>query len=123
VSGPQWVDEEAGPIVRPYALTGGRVRPKGGDLDLIATVTTNPKPAWDAVLHISPEQRRILEAAVRGASVVDIASDVDLPLGVVRVLIGDLHDNGLLEVRPPAQVTPLPNARILKEVINGLRAL
>jgi Protein of unknown function (DUF742). len=48
---------------------------------------------------------------------------VDLPLGVVRVLLGDLLDHGLIRVRAPDQAAPLPSERILKEVINGLRAL
>src|SRR5262249_58448925 len=35
----QWLDREAGPVVRPYALTRGRTRPTGEALDLIALVT------------------------------------------------------------------------------------
>ncbi|MEN3537894.1 MULTISPECIES: DUF742 domain-containing protein [Microbispora] len=121
MTGPQWMDEEAGPLVRPYALTGGRARHSGAKLDLITMVTTSGSPR--DVPGMGPEQRRILELARRGASVADIASDIDLPLGVVRVLIGDLHDLGLVDVRAPGKVAPLPSERILKEVINGLRAL
>ncbi|GAA1268670.1 hypothetical protein Psi02_10760 [Planotetraspora silvatica] len=122
MTGPHWMDEEAGPVVRPFALTGGRARSSGDNLDLIAMVrSTGTPPPGDTT--IGPEQRRILEIARSGASVADIASDVDLPLGVVRVLIGDLHDQGLIVVRPPVTVAPQPSERILKEVINGLRAL
>ncbi|GGO12582.1 hypothetical protein GCM10010116_25270 [Microbispora rosea subsp. aerata] len=121
MTGPQWMDEEAGPLVRPYALTGGRARHSGAKLDLITMVTTSGSP--QDVPDMGPEQRRILEIARRGASVADIASELDLPLGVVRVLIGDLHDLGLVSVRAPGKVAPLPSERILKEVINGLRAL
>jgi hypothetical protein len=116
------MDEEAGPVVRPYALTRGRARSSGDSFDLIAMVTATGVQPMDEIL-ISPEQLRILEIASRAISVVDIASDVDLPIGVVRVLLGDLHDQGLISVRPPAQVAHLPSVRILKEVINGLRAL
>lgn len=118
---PWWIDEEAGSLVRPYALTGGRTRSSGDHLDLIAMVTTTGEPPGDA--NIGPEQRRILEIARHGASVADIAADVDLPVGVVRVLLGDLRDLGLIRVRPPAHVAPLPSTSLLKEVINGLRAL
>jgi hypothetical protein len=120
--GPQWLDDDAGPIVRPYALTQGRVRSSGDEFDLIALVTVNQSRVVDESL-LGPEQVRILAMSGQAISVADIASDVDLPLGVVRVLLGDLHDQGLISVRPPAQVAPLPSARILKEVINGLRAL
>ncbi|GAB3881962.1 DUF742 domain-containing protein [Microbispora bryophytorum subsp. camponoti] len=106
-----------GPALR---ADGGRARHSGAKLDLITMVTATGSPTD---VGIGPEQRRILEIARRGASVADIASDVDLPLGVVRVLIGDLHDLGLVDVRAPGKVAPLPSERILKEVINGLRAL
>ncbi|MBO4273141.1 DUF742 domain-containing protein [Microbispora triticiradicis] len=121
MTGPQWMDEEAGPLVRPYALTGGRARPSGAKLDLITMVTTTGSRR--DLSGIGPEQRRILDLARGGASVADIASDIDLPLGVVRVLIGDLLGLGLVEARAPGKVAPLPSERILKEVINGLRAL
>ncbi|WP_433499091.1 DUF742 domain-containing protein [Sphaerimonospora sp. CA-214678] len=119
---PTWIDEEAGQFVRLYALTGGRTRSSGDNFDLIAMVTATHDPTRDDS-SIGPEQRRILEIADHGASVADIASEVDLPLGVVRVLLGDLHDLGLINVRSPVKVAPLPSERILKEVINGLRAL
>ncbi|GLX00293.1 DUF742 domain-containing protein [Microtetraspora sp. NBRC 16547] len=119
---PQWLDEDAGPIVRPYALTGGRTRSSGDDFDLIALVTATDERLRDEGA-VGPEQRRILAITREPMSVADIASEIDLPLGVVRVLLGDLHDHELIRVRPPAQVAPLPSAHILKEVINGLRAL
>jgi hypothetical protein len=120
MSGPQWIDEEAGPFVRPYALTSGRTRSSGDDFDLVAIVSATGTTTGSST---SPEQRRILEIARHGAPVADIASDVDLPLGVVRVLLGDLHDQGLIDVRPPVKAAPQSSERILKEVINGLRAL
>ncbi|GAA0969264.1 DUF742 domain-containing protein [Acrocarpospora macrocephala] len=119
---PEWLDEEAGPIVRPYALTRGRAHSSADDMDLIAMVTAVGKIPRDPA-DIGPEQWRILDITARATSVVDIASELDLALGVVRVLLGDLQDQGLIRVRPPAQVAPLPSERILKEVINGLRAL
>jgi hypothetical protein len=122
MTGPEWMDEEAGPVVRPYALTGGRTRPSGEKLDLIAMVTASGGVPEDGT-GISPEQRWILAIARHGASVADIASGVDLPVGVVRVLLGDLHDLGLVHVRSAGKVAPLFSERILKEVINGLRAL
>ncbi|WP_061296722.1 DUF742 domain-containing protein [Herbidospora cretacea] len=118
----EWLDDDAGPVVRPFALIGGRARSSGDDLDLIALITTTGASPRDRA-DISPEQHHILELAADTASVADIASDLNLALGVVRVLLGDLQDQGLVRVRPPAQVAPLPSARILKEVINGLRAL
>lgn len=118
----EWYDKEAGPVVRPYTLTHGRVRPAGHDLDLIAIVVAVdvPAPAWHA---LGPEHTAILRTCRQPLSVAEVASEVDLALGVVRVLLSDLLDHGLISVRRPAPVTQLPNERVLKEVIDGLHAL
>ncbi|GAA1264491.1 DUF742 domain-containing protein [Sphaerisporangium rubeum] len=122
LSGEQWLDEEAGPVVRPYALIRGRTRSSADDLDLIAMVTATGAP-YTGEAGLGPEEQRILDLCERPMSVADIASEIDLPLGVVRVLLGDLHDHGMIGVQAPAHRGPRPNERLLKEVINGLRAL
>ncbi|MEZ0076691.1 DUF742 domain-containing protein [Planotetraspora sp. GP83] len=116
----QWLDEEAGPVVPAYALTKGRVRPSSKAIDLVAIVmaTGGPTP-----VSLGPEQWMILSLCARATPLADIAAAIDLPLGVVRVLVGDLHEQGLVQVRPPANVAQLPNVTILSEVISGLRAL
>ncbi len=38
-AGGKWVDRDSDPVVRPYALTGGRTEPADGEvLDLIAII-------------------------------------------------------------------------------------
>lgn len=115
----RWMDEDAGPVVRPYALISGRTRTSGEFLDLIATVTATGSQAGS----VGPEQEHILRVARSPISVADVAAELDLPVGVVRILIGDLRDQGLLSVSSPSAAGPRPSERILKEVINGLRAL
>lgn len=120
---PEWFDEEAGPVVRLYAVTAGRARPTSEAFDLIAVV--HAEPAGDDLPRpASPEQAAIL-GLCRNAprSVADIAADSDLPVGVVRVLLGDLLDAGYIGVSRPVPPAQLPDAGILREVINGLRAL
>jgi len=116
---PQWLDDEAGPIVRPYALIRGRTRSSGDTFDLIATVSAIGDPPAD----LSPELLRIFRVARHPISVADVAVEIDLPVGVVRVMLGDLRDHGLITVSAPATAGSRPNEGILKEVINGLRAL
>ncbi|REE98858.1 DUF742 domain-containing protein [Thermomonospora umbrina] len=130
----QWTDHAAGPVVRPYALTGGRTRPAGGDFDLIAIIETAAGPGGDPgpaggrpgggerALR-SPEHQTIVELCRTPLSVAEVASELDLALGVVRVLLGDLLDHGHIRVRRPAPVAQFPNERVLKEVIDGLHAL
>lgn len=135
----EWFDEEAGPVVRPYALTGGRTRHGRSDFDLIAVVVT----VEDALVEqdslsemglsagqphrsgpvLGPEQEKIVMLCRSPLSVAEVASEVDLPLGVVRVLLGDLLEHELILVRRPAPVAQFPNERVLKDVIDGLHAL
>jgi hypothetical protein len=53
---------------------------------------------------------------------VDLAADLDLPLGVVRILISDLRERGLVTIHRPAAVE-LADLQILKDVADGLRRI
>ncbi|MGR3938977.1 MULTISPECIES: DUF742 domain-containing protein [Streptomyces] len=122
----RWFDDAAGPVVRPYAMTRGRTRSAAEDkLDLIAVVVAdrvNPGTVADQTL--SPEHIDIVELSRdTPQSVAELAAELDLPVGVVRVLIGDLLHAALVRVSRPVPPAELPDERILREVINGLRAL
>ncbi|MGF1427741.1 DUF742 domain-containing protein [Kitasatospora sp. LaBMicrA B282] len=123
-----WFDDEAGPMVRLFSLTRGRTRPAGDEFfDLISMITLadpaerdpfQPEPVLD------PEHHVLLELCATGPlSVAELGSFTDLPVSVVRVLLGDLHDAGLICVTRPVPLAELPDERLLREVINGLRAL
>ncbi|GAA3443666.1 DUF742 domain-containing protein [Planomonospora venezuelensis] len=115
----RWMDQDAGPIVRPYTVTRGRTRPRGDSFDLIATVSAiRPAPP-----DLPPEHRRVLAACRRPISVAEAASTTGLAVGVVQVLLGDLRDSGLLTVRIPAAAVAAPRESILRDVLAGLRAL
>ncbi|GAA2451266.1 DUF742 domain-containing protein [Streptomyces sp. NPDC051041] len=121
-----WFDDEAGPVVRPYAMTRGRTTSAVQHrLDLIAVVVTEPHaddPEADSTL--SPEHVDIVELCRHTPqSVAELAAELDLPIGVVRVLVGDLVDAGLVHVNRPVPPAELPDESILRDVINGLRAL
>ena len=118
----EWIDDEAGPLVRPYAVTRGRTRPDRADFDLIAIIATRPYGTLTPRAG-GPEHRRILELCAAPLSVAEICSELNLALGVVRILLDDLDSAGMIAVRRPAPVTQLPSERVLKEVIDGLEAL
>ncbi|MFF1920027.1 DUF742 domain-containing protein [Streptomyces sp. NPDC058221] len=127
LSGSQWYDTDAGPLVRPYAMTGGRTEPGSGGahFDLIALVTpddTASGGSQDALL--GPEHRILLTLCRNGTqSVAELSADADLPVGVVRVLLGDLLESGYVRVSRPVPPAELPDERVIREVITGLRAL
>jgi hypothetical protein len=123
-AGGKWIDRNSGPVVRPYALTGGRTEPAGGQLlDLIAVVVAASTADAGDPIHLSPEQRKILSLCQRPVTVADVASDTALPVGVIRVLLADLIAAGLLAVRPPRPTGEQPSSELLREVLHGLRAL
>ncbi|MFF7870375.1 DUF742 domain-containing protein [Streptomyces qaidamensis] len=124
--GSQWYDNEAGPLVRPYAMTGGRTRPgpTGVRFDLIALVTLDPGAPGVDDAPLGPEHRNLLDLCrPETQSVAELAAGADLPVGVVRVLLGDLLELGCVTVSRPVPPAQLPDERILREVIEGLRAL
>jgi Protein of unknown function (DUF742) len=120
--GDRWLDREAGPVVRPYAVTRGRTLPAGGaSFGLIdAVVATGERLSDD--FRPGPEHRQILALCRRPVSVVDLTSEIDLPLGVVRVLLGDLAGAGMLRVIP-SRKERTPDQRLMRMVLDGLESL
>ncbi|HVT70924.1 MAG TPA: DUF742 domain-containing protein, partial [Trebonia sp.] len=120
----QWVRRDSGPVVRPYAVTGGRTEPVDGEvLDVVAVVVAVPGGGADDddPFRRTPEHRRILALCERQTTVADIAAGTGLPLGVVRVLLSDLIMGGAVNVvrrRPTAGQRPDNN--VLQELLNGL---
>ncbi len=124
VSAPRdrWLDQEAGPFIRPYAVTKGRTMPATGLnfglIDVVVAAGGPPSPE----LRLGPEHRQVLARCQHPITVVDLASEVDLPVGVVRVLLSDLTEHGIVEVltAPRGRVT---NRRLLNAVLDGLESL
>ncbi|WP_031509975.1 DUF742 domain-containing protein [Streptomyces megasporus] len=131
----RWFDDAAGPVVRPYAMTRGRTHTARGDrIDLVALVIAvpdavdpdRPGDPVDAGLPgtLGPEHLDIaLRCRRTPQPVAELAAGLDLPVGVVRVLVGDLVAAGLVRVTRPVPPAELPDEGLLRDVINGLRAL
>src|SRR5262245_36840703 len=117
-----WVDEDAGPVVRHYAMTSGRTRPTRGEFDLITLVVAvrNTAPTDGS---LQPEHSTILRLCQKPVSVAELATHLDLPVGTVRVLLGDLLDRGFIRTRSPVPAAQLPTERVFKAVLDGLRSL
>ncbi|MEW2489295.1 DUF742 domain-containing protein [Streptomyces sp. NPDC048411] len=86
--GSQWYDAEAGPLVRPYAMTGGRTEPGPGGVhfDLIALVSAvDQAPDSSEDSQLGPEHRALLTLCrSESQSVAELSADADLPVGGVR---------------------------------------
>jgi hypothetical protein len=114
-------DRSPGPVVRPYALVRGRTRPTGEALDVITMIQSRHFRVPDPV-GLEPEHLAVLRQCAVPMSVADLSSAVDLPLGVIRILLGDLRDRGLIRIYLP-RPERLADIRLLREVADGLRRL
>ncbi|GII23625.1 DUF742 domain-containing protein [Planosporangium mesophilum] len=118
----RWLDEDAGPVVRPYAMTRGRTKPEIGDFDLIALVAAT-RPTTPVAVGLGPEHHAIVDLCQQPLSVAEISAHLDLPVGIVRVLLGDLLGRGLIVARGPRSAVQMHHERVLKAVLEGLRSL
>jgi hypothetical protein len=112
--------QEPGRLVRPYAMTGGRTRP-ADDLELETLVSTTSQ--GETSLTLSLERRSIALLCRDILSIAEISARLDLPLGVVRVLVGDMAEEGLVTVHRPANVGDRPDLALLERVLYGLRTI
>jgi len=112
-----------GRVVPVYAFTGGRTRAAGQDLPLEAVVTTTGLSlASGGALQM--ESRAIVEMCARPKSLAEIGAALRVPVGVARVLVGDLANGGHLEVHLPrtADGDGGPGHAILGRLLDGLRS-
>jgi hypothetical protein len=113
--------QEPGRLVRPYYMTGGRTRPGYTDLEIEALVSTTALGARAPKLTV--EQRAIAALCRDVLSIAEISARLDLPLGVTRVLVGDMADGGLVVLHRPANVGDRPDLALLQRVLYGLQEL
>ncbi|KOU56669.1 multi-component regulatory system-8 [Streptomyces sp. MMG1533] len=120
--------------VRPYSLTGGRTR--FGHVLLVETFVATTaeieaaeerKELTNGSLNsrVMPEMRAIVELCRRMRTVAEIAALLKMPLGVVRVLLSDLADQGTIRVygTGTGHGTGRPDRALLERVLSGLRRL
>lgn len=117
-----WFDENARHLVRPYTITRGRTRSTQGTLNLITHVLADDRNVDLAALE--PEATAICELCRdRPLSVAEIAAKLNLPISVVKVLLGDLFDASAIVTRAPISIAETPDVDIIETVLDGLRQL
>jgi hypothetical protein len=124
--------------VRPYSLTGGRTR--FGHVLLVETLVASTAgtvaaleapperrelTAGSLTNRVMPEMRAIVELCRRMRTVAEIAALLQMPLGVVRVLLSDLADQGKIRVygTGTGHGVGRPDRALLERVLSGLRRL
>ncbi len=120
----EWLDElddeggELSPVVRPYFITKGRTRAKVNFP--IETLIVTSHEGELASAQLSFERAQVTEVCRAARSVAEIATLVAIPLGVARVLLGDMAEDGLIKVYEPGS---RDDTALLRRLIDGIRAL
>lgn len=108
-------------LVRPYTLTGGRTRSEAADFPIETLVVTSAE-GQRLLGTLTHERRRITELCREPISVAEVAARIGVPIGVARVLVGDLAADGLVDVHRP-NGGDRTDLKLLERVLGGIRAL
>ena len=119
----EWGEPEvSASAARPYVWTGGRTSPV---VDLaVETLVSTSKHGRNMAGLTSVEHRAVAELCRDPRSVAEVAALLSLPLGVARVLLGDMADIGLVVVHRTANASgDMPEVALMERVLSGLRRL
>ena len=108
-------------FVRPYTLTAGRTK-AAVDLPVEATLRLDAQHP-EAASELGPRALRILALCDR-RSVAEVSALASLPIGVVRVLLGDLVEQGFVRVQATITESSSKDERIelIERTLRGLRS-
>ena len=102
-------------------MTGGRTRPVHTELEIEALVSTTSLGERSPKLTV--EQRAIAALCHEILSIDEVSARLHLPLGVIRILVGDMADEHLVIVHRPAQAGDHPDPALLERVLDGLHSI
>jgi len=123
-------DEPTGALVRPYAVTRGRTRPRL-DIAIEALVETTVRGRTangrQGGSQAQGQEQHYIATLCDGRlqSLAEIAARMQLPLGVARVIIADMAADGLVAVYEPTSLdeNDAVGTELLERVLSGLRRL
>lgn len=101
-----------GPVVRPYVVTGGRT--DSGELPFETMVVARS----DIPEVLADERRRLVDACRRPMAIAELAARVELPLGIVKVLVDELVRGGHMEAFDTADPD---DAAIVRRILDAIR--
>ncbi len=107
--------------VRPYAITGGRTR-STTDIPL-ETIIVTTRQGDEQAGRLTMERARIVEMCHKPLSLAEISAYLHVPLGVARVLVGDMTEEGFVQFNRPSPAGDRPDLKLLERVLDGLQAL
>lgn len=112
-------------LVRPYIMTGGRTGTDAQPIALEALVAATPD-GLRSRSHFQWESAEIIARSRRETAVVELAALMEVPIGVIRVLAGDLRDRGAVTITDPPSASEVGQEAytdLLQKVLDGIKSL
>ncbi len=116
-----WPGDESVGMVRPYARTAGRTKPLYEFAIEAMVLTADLDGSADVALP--PEHREIAVLCRRSRSVAEVSALLRMPIGVARVLLGDMAMMGLVVVHDSNVGRDRPDTALMERVLDGLHRL
>ncbi|ASQ98394.1 hypothetical protein CGL27_40040 [Streptomyces sp. 11-1-2] len=117
-------DESQGPaaLVRAYSWTGGRTRSHHHfEVETLVTTTELGHRSADV---LQADHRPVIALCQEPRSVAEVAAMLLVPLGVAKVLLGDMAERGLIVVhRTASEEGAAPDRALMERVLVGLRRI
>jgi hypothetical protein len=111
--------DETGRLVRPYAMTGGRT---GVDTDI--SLEAQIQASTRASHHLGAyrwEAAKLIDLVETPMALIEISARLEIPIGVARVLVSDLVDDGAVVIHVPQKTHNYSS--LLERVLDGVRNL
>ncbi|MFF2650699.1 DUF742 domain-containing protein [Streptomyces sp. NPDC058045] len=107
---------------RPYAGTGGRTRAPSAELTFATQITVCGTPGRQPLSAAHQRCLHLCSEAPRAVS--ELAGLLELPVGVLTVLVADLQRLDLVTARAPADMSRNDNVSfgLMERVLKGLKA-
>ncbi|WP_174190033.1 DUF742 domain-containing protein [Nocardia barduliensis] len=116
------LEDDPGPLVRPFAVTRGRAARDTHELDIL-TLIVAIRPAAEGA-PLDRECAEILHMCQgRPISLAEVSAQLNLMLAAVKVLIGDLIQSGYITYTDPIRSEGRPDLQLLQAVLDGIRVL
>jgi len=105
-------------FIRPFVITGGRteVHRSGVALDTLISAVADRRPR-----QLGFEHRAVIGLCREPISIAEIATSLDLPVGVINVVVDDLLEAEQVVVHHNRATSV--SADVLERILNGVRAL
>lgn len=103
-------------VVRPFIVTSGRTRPLRDDLRIETLVQSSPA---SVTAPLKFEEQATVRLCLRPMSLAEIAAALGVPLGVARVIVGDLAAAGHISISEPAEL-PVSAIERMRDLVRSL---